>query len=151
MQQLSEPWKRRFWRLTYLNILANFTIPLVGLADAGMLGHLSDLRFLGGVALGSLIFEYVYWTFGFLRMSTTGLTAQALGRDDHREQYLVLYRALLIGLILASLILLLQTWIRVDSKGSKRTWRIRVTIRNITTARKKNGKSYVNGRIWTWY
>ena len=76
MQQLSDTWKRRFWRLTYLNILANFTIPLVGLADVGMLGNLSDLRFLGGVALGSLIFEYVYWTFGFLRMSTTGLTAQ---------------------------------------------------------------------------
>ena len=138
MQQLSEPWKRRFWRLTYLNILANFTIPLVGLADAGMLGHLFDLRFLGGVALGSLIFEYVYWTFGFLRMSTTGLTAQALGRNDHREQYLVLYRALLIGLILASLILLLQTWIREAA----------FLLLSGTPGVEEAGRDYFNARIW---
>ena len=138
MQQLSAPWKRRFWRLTYLNILANVTIPLVGLADAGMLGHLSDLRFLGGVALGSLIFEYVYWTFGFLRMSTTGLTAQALGRSDHREQYLVLYRALLIGLILASLILLLQTWIREAA----------FFLLGGTPGVEEAGRDYFNARIW---
>ena len=103
-----------------------------------MLGHLSDLRFLGGVALGSLIFEYVYWTFGFLRMSTTGLTAQALGRSDHREQYLVLYRALLIGLILASLILLLQTWIREAA----------FFLLGGTPGVEEAGRDYFNARIW---
>ena len=138
MQHLSDTWKRRFWRLTYLNILSNFTIPLVGLADAGMLGHLPNLRFLGGVALGSLVFEYVYWTLGFLRMSTTGLTAQARGRRDHREEYLVLYRALLIGLILASFILLLQTWIREAA----------FLLLSGTPGVEEAGRDYFNARIW---
>ena len=138
MQPLSNDWKRRFWHLTYLNILSNFTIPLVGLADTGMLGQLPDLRFLGGVALGSLVFEYVYWTLGFLRMSTTGLTAQALGRSEHREEYLVLYRALLIGLILGSLILLLQSWIREAA----------FVLLSGTTGVEEAGRDYFNARIW---
>ena len=138
MQPLNDTWKRGFWRLTYLNILSFSTIPMVGLADTGMLGQLPDLRFLGGVALGSLVFDYVYWTLGFLRMSTTGLTAQALGRSDHREGYLVLYRALLIGLILGSLILLLQSWIRETS----------FVLLSGTTGVEEAGRDYFNARIW---
>ena len=58
-------------------ILSNATVPLVGLVDTAIMGHLPDPAFIGGVALGGLIFSYVYWGFGFLRMATTGLAAQA--------------------------------------------------------------------------
>lgn len=72
--------RRRFFRLTFYNILANITAPLVGLVDVAMLGHLAEIRFLAGVALGGVIFDVLYWTLAFLRMGTTGTTAQAFGR-----------------------------------------------------------------------
>ena len=65
--------RTRFFRLTLLNILSIITVPLVGLVDIAMLGHLADIRYLAGVALASILFEYVYWTFGFLRMGTRRL------------------------------------------------------------------------------
>lgn len=74
--------RSRFWRLCLINIASNLTIPLVGLVDTAMLGHLPELRFLAGVALASLIFDYLFFGLGFLRMTTTGQTAQAQGRDD---------------------------------------------------------------------
>ena len=86
-------WTRRFARLTALNILANITVPLVGLVDTAMLGHLSDIRFLGGAALGAVVFDYLFWTLGFLRMSTTGLTAQAVGRRELVEAERTLLRS----------------------------------------------------------
>lgn len=100
---------RRFFRLTLLNIAANLAIPLAGLVDVAMLGHLPDLSFLAGVALASLIFDYLYWSFGFLRMSTTGLTAQALGGRDEQEAHLVLYRALGTAVVVGTALVALQT------------------------------------------
>lgn len=99
---------RRFWRLTALNILANVTVPLASLIDTALLGHLADIRFLAGVALASVLFEYLYWTFGFLRMGTTGITAQAVGRGEEVEVYLVLYRSLAFAWLVGALILALQ-------------------------------------------
>ena len=96
----------RFTRLTALNILANITVPLTGLVDAAMLGHLDDLRFFAGVALGSLVFDYVFWTFGFLRMATTGLVAQAIGRRDPRQVEAILRRSLLLAGLAGGVILL---------------------------------------------
>lgn len=100
--------RRRFFRLAIPNILSNITVPLVGLVDTAMLGHLDDIRFLAGVALAAILFEFVYWTFGFLRMSTTGMTAQAVGRDDQHGLALILYRSLFLAALFALLILLLQ-------------------------------------------
>lgn len=88
---------RVFARLALLNILANLTVPLAGLVDLAMLGHLEEIRYLAGVALGGIVFDYLYWTFGVLRMGTTGLVAQAAGRDDHTEGMRVLARAALVG------------------------------------------------------
>jgi MATE family multidrug resistance protein len=102
----------QFYRLTFINILSNVTVPLVGLVDTAMLGHLPDIRFLAGVALGTVLFDYVYWSFGFLRMGTTGTTAQAFGRGDRREVYLVLHRSLVLAIALAAAILLLQRPLR---------------------------------------
>ena len=62
------------------SILANFTIPLVGIVDTAIVGHLSDAVAIGGIAIGTMLFDLLYWNFGFLRISTSGLTAQAFGR-----------------------------------------------------------------------
>lgn len=99
---------RRFVRLSTWNILANVTVPLVGLVDAAMLGHLDEIRFLAGVALGAIVFDYVFWTFGFLRMATTGLVAQAVGRRDEEEMQRILQRSIFIALIAGFAVLALR-------------------------------------------
>jgi MATE family multidrug resistance protein len=100
--------RRRFFRLTAINILSNLTVPMAGLVDTALLGHLPNIRFLAGVALASLVFDFVYWSFGFLRMGTTGTTAQTVGRGEAAETYRVLYRSLLLAGALGALLLLLQ-------------------------------------------
>lgn len=100
--------KREIIRLAIPNILANLSVPLLGLADTAVMGHLPSATYLGAVALGGMIFNFIFWSLGFLRMSTTGLTAQAYGRRNEREMALVFGRALLISLLMASLILILQ-------------------------------------------
>ena len=62
------------------SILANITIPLVGIVDTAIVGHLSDAAAIGGIAIGTMLFDLLYWNFGFLRVGTSGLTAQAFGR-----------------------------------------------------------------------
>ena len=89
-------------------ILANAAVPMLGLVDTAVIGNFGSLADLGAIAFGSLIFSFVYWSFGFLRMSTTGFTAQAWGAGDQLEVRAVLGRALLIALSLAVLLLLLQ-------------------------------------------
>ena len=107
-RRLERDFGRRFARLSAYNVLSNVTVPLAALVDTALLGHLPDIRFLAGVALAAVLFEYVYWTFGFLRMGTTGLTAQAVGRGDQTESYFVLYRSLLLGVACGALILALK-------------------------------------------
>jgi MATE family multidrug resistance protein len=102
------PLTRRFYRLALPNILSNVTVPLVGLVDTAMLGHLPDIAFLAGVALAAVIFDYAYWSFGFLRMSTTGVTAQAVGRGEESEVWQILYRGLLMALAIAAVLVLTQ-------------------------------------------
>ena len=67
-------------RLAIPSILANITIPLVGIVDTAIVGHLSDAAAIGGIAIGTMLFDLLYWNFGFLRVGTSGLTAQAYGR-----------------------------------------------------------------------
>ena len=74
-------------RLAVPSILANITIPLVGIVDTAIVGHLGDAAVIGGIAIGTMLFDLLYWNFGFLRIGTSGLTAQAYGRctkDDVR-------------------------------------------------------------------
>jgi MATE family multidrug resistance protein len=78
-------------------ILSNATVPLVGIADTAVMGQLDDAALLGAVALASTIFSMLFWAFGFLRMGTTGLTAQAAGARDWAEVEAHLYRGLLIA------------------------------------------------------
>ena len=93
--------------------MATVSVPLAGLVDTAILGHLEDIRFLAGVALGSIVFDYVYWTFGFLRMGTTGTTAQAMGGGNIKAVYLTLYRGLFLALSIGTALVVLQVPIRI--------------------------------------
>ena len=102
------PTPRRVLRLSLPIILSNLSIPLMGAVDTAVMGHLPDPAYIGGVALGGLVFTYVYWGFGFLRMATTGFTAQARGAGDHQELRHVTLRNTLLALALGALIVALQ-------------------------------------------
>ncbi len=96
------------WSIAFPMMLSNLTVPLLGIVDTAVMGHLPDAQYLGGVALGAMIFTFIFWGFGFLRMSTTGITAQALGTGDHEELRAILGRSVLLALILTIPLLLLQ-------------------------------------------
>ncbi|MEC7586759.1 MAG: MATE family efflux transporter, partial [Pseudomonadota bacterium] len=106
---------RHIWAISWPVLLANITFPLVGAADTAMMGRLEDASFVGGVALGSLVFNFIYFGLGFLRMGTTGLVAQAHGRGDataiehHLVRGLVLAFCLGTGFVLAKPLLLVLT------------------------------------------
>ncbi len=89
------------------NILTNLSVPLLSLVDTAVVGHLKYPYYLGAIAIGSMIFSFLYWGFGFLRMGTTGLTAQFLGRSDKKETAAVGGRAILIALSFGLLLILL--------------------------------------------
>ena len=89
-------------------ILANAAVPLLGLVDTAVIGNFGDISDLGAIAFGSLIFSFVYWSFGFLRMGTTGFAAHAQGAGDQREVRAVLGRALLLSVLIGVVLILLQ-------------------------------------------
>ena len=95
---------RRLWALAWPLMLTNLTVPLLGLVDTAVLGHLDSPEYLGAVAVGANLFSILYWTFGFMRMGTTGLAAQAWGQRNAFAQVALLLRSLLlavgIGLLL---------------------------------------------------
>lgn len=73
---------RRILRIAGPSIVSNITVPLLGLIDVAIVGHLGDAAYIGAIAVGSMMFNLIYWIFGFLRMGTSGMTSQALGRRD---------------------------------------------------------------------
>ena len=89
-------------------IIANVTIPLLGLQDTAIAGHLGSASFIGAIAVGSMIFNLIYWNFGFLRMSTSGLTAQTYGKGDTAASRRVLKQACLVALAVSLGIIILQ-------------------------------------------
>lgn len=86
-------------------------MPLLGAVDTALVGHLEEAYYLGAIAVGSMIFNFIFWGFGFLRMGTTGITAQAFGEENRTESFMTLARALTVAGIFSILILLLQVWI----------------------------------------
>ena len=96
------------WQRAWPIILANAATPLLGLVDTAVIGNLGNLAQLGAIAFGAMIFNFIYWSFGFLRMGTTGFTAQAVGAGDEAEVRATLGRALLVGAVLGLGLVLLQ-------------------------------------------
>lgn len=95
-------------RIALPSIVANITVPLLGLVDMAVSGHLGNAVYIGAVAVGSMIFNVIYWVFGFLRMGTSGMTSQALGRRDMGDVATTLARSIAVAICVAAFILLLQ-------------------------------------------
>ncbi len=104
---------RSILRLALPSIVANITIPLVGIVDVAITGHISDSSAIGGIAIGTMLFDLLYWNFGFLRVGTSGLTAQAYGSKDIQSQRDILFRSVATALSAAVVIWLLQ-WLFVS-------------------------------------
>ena len=105
---------REILRLAVPSILANITIPLVGIVDTAIVGHLSDAAALGGIAIGTMLFDLLYWNFGFLRIGTSGLAAQAYGAGRKDECRKILVQSLTLAL-LATLFVWAIQWFFVNA------------------------------------
>ena len=99
---------RKILALAIPNIISNITIPLLGMVDMAIVGHLGDDALIGGIAIGTAVFNFIYWNLAFLRMGTSGLAAQAYGAHDFREIAAILVRALSVALAAARALLILQ-------------------------------------------
>ena len=95
-------------KLAVPSIVSNITVPLLGLVDVAIVGHIGDASYIGAIAVGSMLFNVIYWLFGFLRMGTSGMTSQALGRRDLAEVMRLLVRSLSIGMGIGVLFFILQ-------------------------------------------
>lgn len=119
-------------------ILANAAVPLLGLSDTAVIGNVGSLGDLGAIAFGSVIFSFVYWGFGFLRMGTTGFVAQAVGARDEAEVRTAFLRAMLMAIVIGLLLVVLQSPIATVSlnllQGS-------AAVENMT-------RDYIAARIW---
>lgn len=98
----------RMFRIAVPMMLSHITVPLLGLVDATVIGRLGDAALLGAVALGAAVFDYLFWTFGALRMGTAGMTAQAVGAGDPRGVSETLARAFAVGGAIGLLLVVLQ-------------------------------------------
>lgn len=100
---------RQILKLALPSIVSNITVPLLGLCDTTISGHLGSRDYLAAIAVGAMCVNAIFWTLGFLRMGTTGLTAQAYGAGDRSAQATVFTRATMLALLLGVLIVVLQT------------------------------------------
>lgn len=103
---------KKILQLALPSIISNITVPLLSLVDVAIVGHLGAASYIGAIAIGGMLFNIIYWLFGFLRMGTSGMTSQALGRRDLREATRVLFRSVGVGMLISLLLLLLQYPIR---------------------------------------
>jgi MATE family multidrug resistance protein len=125
-------------RLAWPIVLANSAVPLLGLVDTAVIGNTGTVVGLGAIALGALLFNFAYWSFGFLRMGTTGFTAQASGAGDEAEVRATLGRALLLAAAIGVLLIMLQrpiAWAALELLGGSRD------VEALT-------RSYFDIRIW---
>jgi MATE family multidrug resistance protein len=131
-------WHRRVLTLAFPIVIANLTQPILGAVDTAVAGHLDNASYLGGVALGGLFFSFVFWGFGFLRMGTTGLVAQAFGANDPAGLRMNVVRALLLAFAIGAAVLLLQAPL------------IDYALRAIggSEAVQQHARAYSHARIW---
>lgn len=100
---------RKILKLAIPNIISNLSVPLLGVVDTALVGHLDQVYYLGALAVGGMIFNFLFWGFGFLRMGTTGLTAQEYGARNRQNMMMTLARVQLIAWGLGILLVLFQT------------------------------------------
>tara|TARA_B100000780_G_C20990103_1_gene395926 strand:+ start:181 stop:792 length:612 start_codon:yes stop_codon:yes gene_type:complete len=101
----------QLWYLAWLLIISNISVPLLGLVDAAIMGHLDDARYLCAVALGATLLSFIYWAFCFLRMGTVGLTAQAHGAKDKQRLSQLLLMPGFFAMAIGVVIIALQGWL----------------------------------------
>ena len=102
---------KKILHLAIPNIISNITVPLLGMVDTFIVGHLDSELYIGAIALATMIFNFIYWNFSFLRMGTSGFTAQAFGRKDKQEIVNILLRSLAVAAVAGILIIALQYFI----------------------------------------
>ena len=99
---------REILQIALPSIVSNITVPLLGLIDVTIVGHLGAASYIGAIAVGGMFFNIIYWIFGFLRMGTSGMTSQAFGRKDDAETMRLLTRSTGVGLVIAFMLIVLQ-------------------------------------------
>ena len=103
---------KRILQIAVPSIISNITVPLLGLIDVTIVGHLGAAAYIGAIAVGGILFNIIYWIFGFLRMGTSGMTSQAYGKHDLDEVARLLLRSVGVGLLIAIILVTLQYPIR---------------------------------------
>ena len=107
---LHNPINREVVRLAVPSILANITVPLVGIVDTAIAGHLGDATLIGGIAVGTMLFDLLYWNMGFLRVGTGGMTAQAYGRGDRKAMSGIFSQGIATAMVVSMIVLAIQ-WV----------------------------------------
>ena len=103
---------KRILQIAVPSIISNITVPLLGLIDVTIVGHLGAAAYIGAIAVGGMLFNIIYWIFGFLRLGTSGMTSQAYGKHDLDEVARLLLRSVGVGLLIAIILVALQYPIR---------------------------------------
>ena len=119
---------RKILQLAIPSIVSNITVPLLGLVDVAIVGHLGSASYIGAIAVGGMLFNMIYWIFGFLRMGTSGMTAQAYGKRDLTEVVRTLLRAVGVGLLISLGLWILQSpilrgaFVLIDATEEMKRW-----------------------------
>jgi len=125
-------------RLAFPNIISNISVPLLSAVDTMLMGHLST-TYLAALGIGSMIFVFLYGNFNFLRMGTTGISAQFYGKDDKKELANTLFRAILLASVCASVLLLFKDWL----------YGISIVLMNVDSSYESYVRDYFDIRIYT--
>lgn len=134
----SSPLGWRIWQLAWPLMLANCAAPLLGFADTAVIGNTGSTEALGAIALGALIFNFLYWGCGFLRMGTTGFVAQARARGDQPEVTATLLRALIMGFLIGVAFVITQTLVA----------NLALSLLDASAAVEAQTRAYLVCRIW---
>ena len=101
--------KKQIFLLSIPVFFSNLAVPLTGIVDTGLMGHLGDAKFLAAASIATSVMTMIIWSFGFLRMGTVGIVAQLFGKSDYREIVKTLLRNLLIAIVIAITIILFKS------------------------------------------
>lgn len=108
---LSQLTYKEYLKVTIPFMLSTATQPLLGAVNTAVMGHMSEAFYIAAVSLGVILFNNIYWLFGFLRVSTTSFSAQALGSESAKDKFLALARPLLIAIVISLIFLIIYPWI----------------------------------------